>query len=325
MANCDAGTKKPAMYNAEINGRKIILLDTPGFDDSGLENLDLLYDIFSVLYSLALGKGRFPIYGVVFLHDISEVRFSGSQRKTLSILRALCGESCMGNVIVGTMRWSPEGSAKFKKEEGREQVYLKEHWGGIYKTKRWKTEHDIQVPTQVVTDLLNIPPVLLLAQEEILNAVGDTTAGRLLVPEARMEMGRLQRELAEQKRRFEEEMEKNNTEAEKLRKELERQGKTPGANVDKDKLEQLQRDLADREKRIKEDKAWMEADAEKQKEGLGQFERFIHKVKTGELSFAEKFGLSIAAPIVLAPAALVAAPVGVIASLVHLAQKFVDE
>lgn len=279
MANCDASTKKPAMYNAEINGRKIILLDTPGFDDSGLENLELLYDIFSVLYSLARGKGQFPIHGVVFLHDISEVRFSGSQRKTLLILRALCGESCMRNVIVGTMRWSPEGSAKFKKEEGREQAFLEEHWGGIYKTERWKTEYDIQAPTQIVTDLLKIPPVLLLAQEEILNAVGDTTAGRLLVPEARVEMGRLQREFAEQKRRFEEDMAKDSTEAEKLRKELERQMKIPGANVDKDKLEQLQRDLADREKRIKDDKAWMEADAESRKRNRGNSSASFTKSK----------------------------------------------
>lgn len=39
------------------------------------------------------------------------------------------------------------------------------------------------------------------------------------------------------------------------------------------------------------------------------------------MSFAEKLGLAIAAPIVLAPAAFVAAPVGVIASLVHLAEE----
>lgn len=325
MANCDVGTKKPTMYNAKIGGRRIILLDTPGFDDSGIENLGLLYDIFSVLYSLALGKYLFPIHGVVFLHDISEVRFSGSQRKTLEILRALCGESRMGNVIVGTMRWSPEGSAKFKKEEAREQTFLGEHWDGIYKTRRWKTEHDIHVPTQIVTDLLEKPPVILLAQEEILDAVGDTTVGRLLVPEARAEVEKLQRETAEKKQQLEEQMAKNSAEAEKLRRELERQRKTAGANVDKDKLEQLQRELADREKKIKEDKARVEADAEKQKGQQGQFERFVHKVKTGDLSFAEKFGLSIAAPIVLAPAALVAAPVGVIASLVHLAQKFTDE
>lgn len=325
MANCDAGTKKPAMYNAEVNGRKIILLDTPGFDDSGVENLGLLYDIFSILYSLALGKGRFPIHGVVFLHDISEARFSGSQRKTLLILRALCGESCMENVIVGTMRWSPEGSARFKKEEERERAFLGEHWGDVYKTKRWTSEHDIHVPAQIVTDLLEKPSVLLLAQVEILNAVGDTTAGRLLVPEARVEMERLQREFAEQKQRFEGEMAKNSAEAEKLRRELERRKKTPGANTDKDKLEQLQREIAEKEKKVKEDKARMEVDAEKQKGERGQFERLVDRVKAGDLSFAEKFGLSIAAPIVLAPAALVAAPVGVIASLVHLAQKFVDE
>lgn len=122
------------MYHTKINDREIVLLDTPGFDGSGTENFELLHDIFSILYFLALQKSRFPIHGIVFLHDISEVRFSRSQRKTLSTLRALCGERCMGNVIVGTMRWSPQGSAKFKKEEERERAFLSEHWGGVYQT-----------------------------------------------------------------------------------------------------------------------------------------------------------------------------------------------
>lgn len=90
----------------------------------------------------------------------------------------------MGNVTVGTMRWSPQGSAKFKKEEERERAFLSEHWGGVYQTKRWKTEDDTYVPIQIISDLLDKPPVLLLAQEEILKApqmVEKTTAGKLLI------------------------------------------------------------------------------------------------------------------------------------------------
>lgn len=152
--------------------------------------------------------------------------------------------------------------------------------------------------------------------------VEKTTAGKLLIPEAQLEIEKSQKEFAEQRQRFEEEMAKNNAEAEKLRRELASQIQAPGA--DAGKMEQLQRELAEREKKIEEDRAKMEADAEKQKRERGQFERLFDKIKAGDLSFAEKFGLAIAAPIVLAPAALVSAPVGVIASLVHLAQKFVD-
>lgn len=99
---------RPCMYRATVNKTEIILVDTPGFDDSGIENLEILRGSIAILHFLAIQKSCFPIHGIVFLHDISEVKFSGSQRKTLSILRVLCGEKCMGNVIVGTTRWSPE-------------------------------------------------------------------------------------------------------------------------------------------------------------------------------------------------------------------------
>lgn len=105
------------MYRATVNKTEIILVDTPGFDDSGMENLEILRGTIGILHFLAIQKSRFPIHGIVFLHDISEVKFSGSQRKTLSILRALCGEKCMGNVIVGTTRWGPERPAKLRRRK----------------------------------------------------------------------------------------------------------------------------------------------------------------------------------------------------------------
>lgn len=324
------------MYVTTINNQKIMLLDTPGFDDSGRENLELLNEIISILYLLVLQKNEFRIHGIIFLHDISEVRFSGSQRKTLSILRALCGEECMGNVIVGTTRWSPEKPAKFKKEEEREKNFLAEYWRGIYRTRRWIIENDNYVPLQIVNDLLAKPSVILLAQKEMLkppHAVGDTTVGKLVIPEAVLEMEQLRREFTEREETLKKEMAKNSDEAEVLRKKLAGIAEELEANTERDKkkLEQLQKDfdekakeLVEKDKKIEDDKAKMKADAEKQKLEQGYFNDLLDKFKEGNLSFAEKFGLAIAAPIVLAPAALVAAPVGVIISLVHLAQKFVE-
>lgn len=361
------------MYRATVNGTEIVLVDTPGFDDSGIENLEILRGTIGILHFLAIQKSCFPIHGIVFLHDISEVKFSGSQRKTLSILRALCGEKCMGNVIVGTTRWSPEKPAKFKKEEQREQKFLGEHWGGVYMTKRWIDEDDSDVPVQIVTDLLAKPQILLLSQEEMLkppHAVEDTTVGKLVVPEADLEM---KQNLAEKEQEFKEEMAKRSSEAEEMRRDYKEkmeqfqrgraedkvQMEADVEKIKKDHKEQYQKERAKdaelmkkmfdqtianekakteadakrqyqkgRTEGVEQTKKMMDqkiadekADAEKQKMGRGQVELLYDKFKAGELSFAEKFGLAIAAPIILAPAAFVAAPVGVIASLVHLAEK----
>lgn len=286
---CNTGTQKPTMYAATINNQKILLLDTPGFDDSGRENLELLDEIVSILYVLVLRKSEFHIHGIVFLHDISEVRFSGSQRKTLSILRELCGEKCMGNVVVGTTRWSLEKPARFKKEEEREQKFLAGHWGGIHGTRRW-IEDDDCVPLQIVTELLAIPPVILQAQEEMLkppHTVGNTTVGKSVIPEAVLEMKQLRKEFSEREKKFEKEMARNNDEAEALREQLADYVEMLKASAERDKkkFEQLLgefdekvKELAEKEKKIKDDEAKMRADAEKQKNDLGYFDRLYHKV-----------------------------------------------
>lgn len=321
------GTEKPTTYYTKINNREIILLDTPGFDDSGTENLDILADIISNLWVFALRKDEIKTHGVIFLHDISEVRFSGSQRKTLSILKALCGDECMGNVIIGTTKWSPEKPAKFKKEEEREQRFLKEHWGGIYKTTRLPEEDGRDAAVQVITDLLAKDPVLFRAQREMLrppHKVENTTAVKLVIPEAQLERDQLYKEIKEQKERFEEEQAKNDKKINKLEQELAKREKMLGDNSEKDKeLEELQRTIDELKEQRRLDEEENAKRSEKQEKERGFFDDIFEKLKSvPDMTFAEKFGLAIAAPIILAPAALVAAPVGVIAAFVGLANHF---
>lgn len=56
---------------------------------------------------------------------------------------------------------------------------------------------------------------------------------------------------------------------------------------------------------------------------VGAFEALLRSLKNpADMSFVERFGLVIVAPIILVPAAIIAAPVGVVASFVHLAKKW---
>lgn len=244
--------------------------------------MELAHDLVSHLYALALGKVQAPLHGIIFLHDMGEARFSGSQRKTLSILRMIAGSECMGNVIIGTTKWNQASHAKFQQQEKNEQQLLKQHWGGICKSIRL-FEGDAGAATRIITDILAKPPVLLQAQREMLqppHTVESTTVGKSLMPEAQQEYQQLMRELEEQKRQFEEEVRKHGEEA--------------GA---REGIEGIEKEI-------------------------GLMESVFNKVKNpADMSFVEKLGLAIVAPIILAPAALIAAPVGVIAALVHLAQK----
>lgn len=199
------GTRSPTLYITTINKQNIILLDVPGFDDSIKENLETLNEIISQLYTLALRSPQIETQGVIFLHDISEVRFAGSQKKTLQILKALVGEKNMGNVVIGTTMWGPQGSTVYERQVVREQILLRNHWGGICKNVQVR-EDDEDAAVRIVSELFAKPPVTLLSQEEMLlppHTPESTTAARLILPEAYLEMTRIAMRMELQRRYFE--------------------------------------------------------------------------------------------------------------------------
>lgn len=190
-----------------VGGRKILLLDTPGFDDSAVGNLEVLNEIASNLYTFALERQEFETQGVIFLHDISENRFAGSQRKTLEILTALCGPKGLKNCVIGTTMWSPPDTIRFRNEDTREKDLLRSYWKGILKTTRIP-ENDRNAVVGIINDILARPPVLLQVQEEMLkppHTLETTTAGRIAIPEGHAEAEQLRREFEDQQKVFKEE------------------------------------------------------------------------------------------------------------------------
>lgn len=189
----------PSLYVTALNDKGIILLDTPGFDDSSRDNLEILNEIVSELYTLARNRPEIQMQGVVFFHDISETRFGGSQKKTLAILKALVGEKNLRNVVVGTTKWGPKGSHSFQMEKEREQSLAHEEWKGIPKAMRvfLGNRHSA---IRIIDELFTHAPFLMLAQEEMLippHAVERTTAAKRVIPEGQLELKRIKEEKRE--------------------------------------------------------------------------------------------------------------------------------
>lgn len=86
--------------------QEIILVDTPGFDDSDYDG----FDDFDVLEELAAWL-EFPGYenarlsGLIYLHRITDNRIGGKAAKNLEMMEALVGVENMGNVVLVTNRW----------------------------------------------------------------------------------------------------------------------------------------------------------------------------------------------------------------------------
>ncbi|KAH0603461.1 uncharacterized protein H6S33_007783 [Morchella sextelata] len=257
-------TKKTTTYITKHNGRTVLLLDTPGFDDSAVDNLVILNDIVSNLYMWALQDKDVHTHGVLFLHDISETRFGGSQQKTLQLLKSMCGPEAMGNVIIGTTMWFDKG-AKYESQVKRESEFLMKYWEGIHKTVR-VPEGDEEVANAIIGDLLARPPTKLLVQTELLrppHTCEATTVGRIAIPEGKREAERLAKEMEEQKEEFVRIEKEKEREREKERQEEHRRYLEEQERNRKEMVEEQERNRREIEERLMEEQ---KKNAKEQKE-----------------------------------------------------------
>jgi hypothetical protein len=116
VINEEKGTAEIRGYNTSVLGRKVILIDTPGFDDTNKSDFEILSDI-----SAFLGKpyrSSMRLVGIIYLQPITDIRMSGSSLKSIGMVERLCGlEACPGLTIATTM-WENQRMAEGGEEEG---------------------------------------------------------------------------------------------------------------------------------------------------------------------------------------------------------------
>ncbi|RDB17362.1 GTPase IMAP family member 4 [Hypsizygus marmoreus] len=107
---------------------RIILVDTPGFDDTFVEDSEILRRI--AVWLAKSYSDNMKLAGVVYMHEISQTRMLGTARKNLDMFNKLCGREATKNVILATTKWSevkPDVAAR------RETQLKKEHWAEMVK------------------------------------------------------------------------------------------------------------------------------------------------------------------------------------------------
>ncbi|KAI0451119.1 hypothetical protein F5B21DRAFT_488242 [Xylaria acuta] len=120
-------TNSIAIFREELQGRDVYLIDTPGFDDTNREDVEVLT---AVAHYLAVSyANNVSVNGIIYLHRISDTRIGSSTRRNLEMMRALCGEDAFENVAVVTTMWgSDQSEIELAKQRSREQelrdIYL---------------------------------------------------------------------------------------------------------------------------------------------------------------------------------------------------------
>ncbi|KAG6916084.1 hypothetical protein DXG01_008513 [Tephrocybe rancida] len=115
--------------------RRIVIVDTPGFDDTHISDSEILRRIAvwlaqssTRLKTSTRYSANMTLAGVIYLHDISEVRLLGSFRRNLDMFRKLVGQDAIRNVVLATTNWSETSD---KDGSRRENQLSERHWKNI--------------------------------------------------------------------------------------------------------------------------------------------------------------------------------------------------
>ncbi|KAK4208098.1 hypothetical protein QBC37DRAFT_82397 [Rhypophila decipiens] len=100
------------------NNTTVTLIDSPGFNDTNRNDLDILQSIADFLTTTTT-KTTGNIAGIILTHPITQNRMTGSARLNLAALKALCGEPFYPRVVVLTTMWNtiPSSAADDRRQQ----------------------------------------------------------------------------------------------------------------------------------------------------------------------------------------------------------------
>ncbi|XP_006459451.1 hypothetical protein AGABI2DRAFT_191422 [Agaricus bisporus var. bisporus H97] len=178
--------------------RRVVLVDTPGFDDTTRSDMQILQMISEWLQSMY--KADVKLSGLIYLHRITDNRMAGSPYKNLRMFGELCGDVAMNQVFLVSTMW---GKIKPEIGEAREQELKDRFWEPLIKKgssveRLSKTKSD--EAWRIVNKLIEIhdkklKKEIVLLQEEMVDLgikLNETQAGKTLYTS-------LQKQLVDQK------------------------------------------------------------------------------------------------------------------------------
>ncbi|KAJ7780608.1 P-loop containing nucleoside triphosphate hydrolase protein [Mycena maculata] len=239
-------------FHDPTSGRKVIIVDTPGFDDSraGVTDTDVLKKIANFLVG-EYDKDR-KLNGLIYFQRISDPRFGGQAGSNLRMFKKLCGEEPFKNVVVVTTFWDRVASEQegSKREEELKSKFFRDLVGGGARFMR----HDrtAESAQKVLGHIFTLVPTNVQIQEEIRvqgKSLEDTAAGSMRREEVEEIMARHKQEVADLKA----EMATIRRNDEEARRELE---------AERDKLQQelarWQSEISVLKKGLDDEKNWRE-------------------------------------------------------------------
>ncbi|CAI7632774.1 unnamed protein product [Penicillium palitans] len=199
------GTQDISSSHLEIDGKRVVLIDTPGFDDTTRTDGDIL-ELIAKHLAATYAQGQL-LSGIILLQPINGNRVQGSERKRNRLFEKVCGPSALSRVIIATTMWSDLGNESTGTKRVEERRREADFWGGMVANGAITVRHDnnYESARKIIRMVLakNSRPVVLQIQQELVRNDGRlaaTSAGRQLELDLREEVEALKSEIEELKR-----------------------------------------------------------------------------------------------------------------------------
>lgn len=192
-------TTQVKIYRATVDGREVLFVDTPGFDDSKKNEGEILHNITGELARLY--SSDIPISGVIYIHDITAEKLTGTAQRYLNMFEKIVGPNALRNVTLLTTKWDrmPQDYNENKEKMLKDGPWKKLIRHGASVRSIGLTYGRAAYET-IVKELLRNVAATLQIQQELVDQqlpLNETTAGRMLDEQIREATEDLRKKLDE--------------------------------------------------------------------------------------------------------------------------------
>ncbi|KAH6880600.1 P-loop containing nucleoside triphosphate hydrolase protein [Coprinopsis sp. MPI-PUGE-AT-0042] len=147
----------PMHFPGRLQGRRLILVDTPGFDDTFADDSEILTRVTAWL-AQSYNKNM-QIAGVIYMNDISQKRMFGSTRMNLKMFTKLCGDESFKKVVLATSQWDllPDVATGAR----REAELKADFWKNVHGAKVMRVQEKPKHHQDIINHLLSTHLALL--------------------------------------------------------------------------------------------------------------------------------------------------------------------
>ncbi|KAF8130118.1 hypothetical protein EV363DRAFT_1167944 [Boletus edulis] len=198
----ESDTKNVTPYPISHHGRRVVLVDTPGFDDTYRPDSEILKLIADWLIQKYQDGTTLKIAGILYMHRITDNFMSGSAYKNLQIFSRLCGDLPLHRARLVMSMWD---RAKDREMAAQRETQLTDNFWRVLIDEGAVARRFYNSSSSawgLVDELLCMVKDFqeLLVQEELVEQrkhLNETEAAKVIY-------SRLQKDLAEQKKTLKE-------------------------------------------------------------------------------------------------------------------------